>query len=99
LFILSINKTGYEGSNGVPNQIRVILLCYNCFRSSSVALDDFNIDILAQFADAPLPLPAGDAPPSMYWKFVAERVNADTEADPSYRASFSLLGVAPLSSP
>lgn len=47
---------------------------------------DLDVDISAPFADAFLPVPAGDALSTTYAMVIAERVDADTEADLSYRA-------------
>ena len=47
---------------------------------------DLDVDISAPFADAFLPVPAGDALSTTYAMVIAERVDADTEDDLSYRA-------------
>jgi len=47
---------------------------------------DLDVDLSAPFADAFLPLPTGDALSTTYAMVIAERVDADTETDPSYRA-------------
>jgi len=49
-------------------------------------LTDLDVDISAPFADAFLPVPAGDALSTTYAMVIAERVDADTEEDLSYRA-------------
>ncbi|ELZ47426.1 hypothetical protein C463_02666 [Halorubrum californiense DSM 19288] len=47
---------------------------------------DLDVDISSPFADVFLPLPTGDALSTTYAMIIAERVDADTEADLSYRA-------------
>jgi len=47
---------------------------------------DLEVDISAPLADAFLPLPTGDALSTTYAMVIAERVDADTEEDLSYRA-------------
>ena len=47
---------------------------------------DLDVDISAPFADAFLPVPAGDPLSTTYAMVIAERVDADTEEDLSYRA-------------
>ena len=47
---------------------------------------DLDVDISASFADAFLPVPAGDALSTTYAMVIAERVDADAEEDLSYRA-------------
>lgn len=47
---------------------------------------DLDVDVSAPFADAFLPLPAGDALSTTYAMVIADRVDADAEADLSYRA-------------
>ena len=47
---------------------------------------DLDIDISGPLADAFLPLPAGDALSTTYATVIAERVDADTEDELSYRA-------------
>ena len=49
-------------------------------------LTDLDVDISAPFADAFLPVPADDVLSTTYATVIAERVDADTEADLSYRA-------------
>ncbi|GAA0540900.1 hypothetical protein GCM10008994_14990 [Halorubrum ejinorense] len=47
---------------------------------------DLDVDISAPFADAFFPVPAGDALSTTYALVIAERVDADTQEDLSYRA-------------
>ncbi|EMA59646.1 hypothetical protein [Halorubrum lipolyticum] len=52
----------------------------------SARLRDLDLDISTPFADAFLPVPAGDVLSTTYTTVIAERIDADTEAELSYRA-------------